>query len=239
MGVLGLTTYTRRQLEKILRHPASASQLRRAQAILWVDDGEPVSGVAQRLRTSRQNIYHWIDRLQRHDGSVAQRLADSPRSGRPATQAEVLDRVIPELLKTDPREQGYPATGWTNRLLRDYLQRHYHLKVGHQSIREAIRRARYRWKRPRYVLARRSPTWRQAKGGLQRGLKGRTRTVVLMADATLVTETPPLRAAYAPIGQQALVPITGNRATRVIFGALNLRTGHLELWITSVWEALT
>lgn len=60
-----------------------------------------------------------------------------------------------------------------------------------------------------------------------------------MSDATIVTETPPLRAAYAPIGTQAIVPITGNRTKRVIFGALNVYSGHLELLITTVWEALT
>jgi hypothetical protein len=60
-----------------------------------------------------------------------------------------------------------------------------------------------------------------------------------MSDATIITEVPPLRAAYAPIGAQATVPITGNHARRTIFGAINIGTGHLELLITSVWEALT
>lgn len=60
-----------------------------------------------------------------------------------------------------------------------------------------------------------------------------------MSDATIITEMPPLRAAYAPIGAQATVAVTGNHARRVIFGALSIGTGHLELLITSVWEALT
>lgn len=60
-----------------------------------------------------------------------------------------------------------------------------------------------------------------------------------MSDATIITEMPPLRAAYAPIGQQATVAVTGNHARRVIFGALNIATGHLELLITPAWEALT
>jgi hypothetical protein len=60
-----------------------------------------------------------------------------------------------------------------------------------------------------------------------------------MADATIVTETPPLRACYAPIGQQAVAPITGNRDKRVVFGALGIQSGHLELMITTHWESLT
>ena len=76
------------------------------------------------------------------------------------------------------------------------------------------------------------------KRGLKRGLKDRERTVVVMSDATILTETPPLRAMYAPIGEQAIVPITGNRTKRVVFGALNIHTGHATFLITSHWDAL-
>lgn len=37
---------------------------------------------------------------------------------------------------------------------------------------------------------------------------------------------PPLRSVWAFRGQQAVVPITGNNAKRVLFGVLNPRTGH-------------
>ena len=36
-----------------------------------------------------------------------------------------------------------------------------------------------------------------------------------------------MRAARAPAGQQAEVPITGNRQKRVLYGALNPKTGHI------------
>jgi hypothetical protein len=51
------------------------------------------------------------------------------------------------------------------------------------------------------------------------------RTAVLFSDATILTETPPLRAGWARTGQQAEVPITGDRARRVVFGAPNIGTG--------------
>lgn len=37
---------------------------------------------------------------------------------------------------------------------------------------------------------------------------------------------PPLRASWAPQGTQAQVRITGQNAKRVLFGTINLRTGH-------------
>lgn len=78
-----------------------------------------------------------------------------------------------------------------------------------------------------------------SKRGLKRGLKGRQRTVILMLDETIITETPPLSSCYGPKGQQVRVPITGNRAKRVVHGALNIHTGALLLLITDVWDQTT
>jgi len=50
--------------------------------------------------------------------------------------------------------------------------------------------------------------------------------VVLFADWTLLRLFPPLRAAWAPVGAQATVPITRANARRVPFGAINLVTAR-------------
>jgi len=74
------------------------------------------------------------------------------------------------------------------------------------------------------------------KRGLQRGLKGRQRTVILFLDETVLTETPPLRAAWARVGEQARVPITGNRGKRVLYGVLNPKSGAVLLHSAKVWN---
>jgi transposase len=47
-----------------------------------------------------------------------------------------------------------------------------------------------------------------------------------MEDETILRLFPPLRACWAWRGRQAVVPITGRNAKRVLFGTINLRTGH-------------
>jgi hypothetical protein len=74
------------------------------------------------------------------------------------------------------------------------------------------------------------------KGGLRRGLDGRKRTAILFTDATILTETPPLRACWAKVGEQAEVPITGNRAKRVVYGAMSVGTGALRLDEAAKWD---
>jgi hypothetical protein len=51
------------------------------------------------------------------------------------------------------------------------------------------------------------------------------RSVVLVADETDVPLFPPWRAKWSRRGEPARVPISGRNARRVIFGAMNLRTG--------------
>jgi hypothetical protein len=62
------------------------------------------------------------------------------------------------------------------------------------------------------------------------------RTVVLMLDETIITETPPLYGAYGHVGEQLRVPITGNRARRVLHGTINVASGEVLLLSTEVWD---
>ena len=50
--------------------------------------------------------------------------------------------------------------------------------------------------------------------------------MILFEDETILRFFPPLRHRWAYQGEQALVPITGYNAKRVLFGVLNLKTGH-------------
>jgi transposase len=50
--------------------------------------------------------------------------------------------------------------------------------------------------------------------------------VLLCLDWRLLRLFPPLRATWALTGTQAVVPITGTNAKRVLFGAIDLRTAH-------------
>jgi hypothetical protein len=73
------------------------------------------------------------------------------------------------------------------------------------------------------------------KRGLKRGLDRKERSILLMLDETIITETPPLYRAYGRIGEQIRVPITGNRAKRIVHGAINIHSGDVTLLITEEW----
>lgn len=159
--------YRERQgLENLMRQATDAIALRRIQALLWLDGGESVQQVADRLRVSRQAVYKWLVHFQACQAFALQtRVAPGRHSGRPRTVAGVIEPLMDAVIDRNPREWGYQATVWTARLLMQYLAEVHHLRVSRASVSLALGRLRMRWKRPRHQLARRSPTWRQAKGG--------------------------------------------------------------------------
>jgi transposase len=72
--------------------------------------------------------------------------------------------------------------------------------------------------------------------GLKNGLKNRLRTIRLMLDETIITETPPLYCCYGRIGQQLSVLISGSHQRRILHGALNIGTGDTALWVSPQWN---
>lgn len=53
--------------------------------------------------------------------------------------------------------------------------------------------------------------------------------MALVADETILRLFPPLPMAWALAGEQAVVPISGHNARRVLYAAVNVRTGHRVL----------
>lgn len=170
-GLLKLSHKERNTLASILATSHDAKQFQRAQALIWLEEGEPLEEVADHLRVSRQTLYNWVGRFQQKPHlDPAQRLLDAPRSGRPRTACGIIDPLIDALIDTDPRDRGYRSTVWTAGLLKQYLAHSHQLEVSLRSVSYALERLGISWKRPRHELARRSPIWRQAKGGSSGGL---------------------------------------------------------------------
>jgi transposase len=166
MAPFQLRPHERRTLIRIACSAPTAKELTRAQALLWLDEGEAVEEVAQRLLVSRQTVYNWLLRFrQRSDQELWARLQDAPRQGRPPTALGIIDPLLEEVIEGDPRLHGYRHTVWTATLLQHYLRKAHGIIVCRKSISLAIARLGIRWKRPRHVLGQRPDTWRQAKGG--------------------------------------------------------------------------
>jgi transposase len=166
MAVISLTTSQRQQLQHLARRGRDARVVRRAQGLLWLDQGEPSIAVARRLGVTRESVYAWARRLRLESTRpLAQMLMDQPRSGRPRRRGQAVQELLQKVMDTDPAKYSYQAGGWTSALLQHHLKATQDMEVSEATVRRCLKGMGYRWKRPRYVLARRDPHWRQAKGG--------------------------------------------------------------------------
>ncbi|MEW6086681.1 MAG: winged helix-turn-helix domain-containing protein [Chloroflexota bacterium] len=166
MAIIRLSFRARQVLGELVARSAKARQVRRAQALLWLDAGESVYQVAVRLRMSVRAIYHIVRRYQaRSEEPIVARVNDGPHSGRPAAQREQVIKVLQPLLPHSPRVFGYRASVWTVPMLQQQYERRTHTSISARTIRRALHALNFRYKRPRYVLARQAAHWRQAKGG--------------------------------------------------------------------------
>lgn len=111
-------------------------------------------------------MYQWIAQYQeRQHEPVAQRVCDREHAGRPGTKQQAAAKTLEALLEQCPRDYGYRTPVWTVPMLRHETDSVLGYSVSPDTIRRALHGLGYRYKRPRYVLARRSEYWRQAKGG--------------------------------------------------------------------------
>ena len=133
---------------------------RRYQAVLLLAAGQPSTAVAQTLRCSRASVYRWAAAW-RQQGMVG--LHEGDHGGGRVKVDAAAETVLVTLLEQDPQARGHRATGWTVPLLRSELARAGHA-VSPKTVRRALHRLGYRWKRPRYVLGRSDPAYAEKKG---------------------------------------------------------------------------
>jgi transposase len=166
MAIVELTSKEREELHQVVRHSRNGRVMLRAQALLRLDGDESANEVAEQMQVTRQALYALAARFaQRSELCVVERLADAPRSGRPGRKSERVQQLLPTLLAARPADYGLPGFAWTARLLKHQVERETRMTVSEPTIRLNLHALSYRYKRSRYVLARRAPHWRQAKGG--------------------------------------------------------------------------
>jgi transposase len=155
-----LTERERAELEAAAATERRVRRWKRYQAVLLRAAGMTVAAVAAALHCSEASVYGWTARWRR-EGLAGLREGD--HGGGKVKLDAAGESVLAERLGSDPQTYGHHATGWTVPLLRTELAR-VGYGVGERTIRRAIHRLGYRWKRPQYVLGRPDPDYAEKRG---------------------------------------------------------------------------
>lgn len=132
---------------------------RRYQAVRLLADGQAPSQVAQALGCGVSTVSAWAAAWR--TAGIAGLVEGEHGGGHWALDA-IGEEALVGLLATDPQTRGHQATGWTVPLLRGELGR-LGYRLSPRTVRRALHRLGYRWKRPRYVLGRPDPAYAEKK----------------------------------------------------------------------------
>src|SRR3954469_8270864 len=150
MSRLNLTSWQRRRLRRQLAETRDVHLFRRPLAGLEFDYGRSAADIARMLGVTRQSVYDWVEAYtQDHDPAS---LEDQEGRGRYPLLDEDQEHFLEALLAVSPQDLGYPHTSWTVPLLREILETATERRVSEDTLRRALHRLDYLWKRPRYVL---------------------------------------------------------------------------------------
>lgn len=161
MRLVEMTDEDRAALEEALHSTRRVREWRRLQAVRLLADGREAPEVAQVLGCSASSVYYWAGDW-RETGLTG--LVASPHvGGRPRRLDVGAEVTLERLLADDPQAHDYAATDWTVPLLRTELARRGQ-ELSERTLRRALHRLGFRWKRPKYVLGRPDPAYEAKKG---------------------------------------------------------------------------
>ena len=139
-----LSTEQHAALERLVRAHSTSQQLAlRARIILLADNGTGVRATARELMIEPRTVRHWRQRWLTGTGEAAERLADAPRSGAPATfTAEQVCAII-ALACEPPSASGHPITHWSqNELAREAVKRGVVASISQRSVGRMLKSSR-------------------------------------------------------------------------------------------------
>jgi transposase len=125
---------------------------RRAHAVLLVDEGQTLAGVARLFHTSAYRVHVWHERFAR-EGRAG--LLDRPRGGRPPKLSASDRAFLEEALERGPQAYDLPMTIWSIRDLQALLVRERSVRVSVDTVHRAVRELGFRSRRPRHDLTHR------------------------------------------------------------------------------------
>ena len=116
--------------------------------------GQTPLAVATALGCSLSSVYNGATRWR--DGGLLGLRGRGHGGGRARVLDPAGERLLEAWLGQDPQERGHRATGWTVPVLMGELASAGYA-VGERTVRRALHRLGWRWKRPQLVLGRPDP----------------------------------------------------------------------------------
>ena len=159
-----LTRRDRRRLSRIAERTKDRKEYVRATGLLMRWKGMKAREVADSLHVSISAVFRWEAILREHgvDGLRARKP-----SGRPAVNGSAARKLIPELMKKDPRAFGFLKGRWVVRDISKALKSEG-VDIGPTQVHGILRDLGLSYKRPKLDVVSDNPSYARKARGLGR-----------------------------------------------------------------------
>jgi len=139
----------RLRMQKAARSAQNPKFRDRCRAMLWSEEGKTTGEIARLLGVNTTTPMRWIKDYLRFGFAG---LVPGKSPGRPRAVDVEGEAALRDALRKNPRDLGYRFTRWTAATLAERLYFVTHVCVSPSSVRRALKRLRYRYKRPKLSL---------------------------------------------------------------------------------------
>jgi transposase len=217
----------RHELRRMTREEIGRVALR-AQMVLLSDRGFRAQEIADIQGASDVTVYKWLDRF---DAEGPEGLYDREREGRPPKLDEDAEEEIKRVIGEPPTEEGYNVTRWTAPRLARHLEKELGVEVHPETVRRALRRLQFSWKRPRRELPADPDYPEHMRALIDALVTADLDTTILFEDETELRRFPPLRVQkflhmWMPVGKQWSIDVPESNDKFCLYGALDIETGR-------------
>lgn len=180
-------TGSERQTLEAMTREAVGRVAMRAQMILLSSRGYSAPRIAEIHEVVKVTVYKWINRFDEHG---PEGLYDQDREGRPRKLGPDAEAELERVLDQPPPEEDQDASRWTAPRLARHLEEELCVEVHPDTVRRALQRLEYSWKRPRRVLPKPSG-WKERLAEIERQIQQTgAETTVLFEDSGRASALP-------------------------------------------------
>ena len=228
MSIPKLGRAVRRRLQRVVKKSRDANHVRRANAILLLDEGYGVSETARLLQAARSTIYDWKKRFaQFGEAGLVPEPAGRPRE----TVTDAVCAHLLELIEKSPKRYGYLQSRWTTEMLAEQVRNTFRIAIHASTVRRWLPRLGVRWNRARPTLHIRDRQKGRKMKAIEAALKQASRRApVFYVDEVDIDLNPRIGACWSRQGRQTTIPTPGKNRKRYLAGALNAVTGNV-VWV--------
>lgn len=217
---------------------SSGREVRRAMAILQLNEAVSIKTIVSQTRYSRRQIFDLRKNyLDKGIFAIKDKKRGKPREILTKKQLNELVKTIKE--KT-PRDYGYDTDYWITGIVGAVIETEYKVKYKSKtSIYLIFKRAKFSYHKPDRLYQARNEqevgNWKNEAKIKVKGALSEKETVVLVADEMSLSTQTTVQKIWLPEGEYPKIQVATKREARSIYGFLNIRSGK-EIAFKTKWQ---